>query len=199
MPVTQANLDCEHVTSGSTTNETLSYLFDNLINIIPSVTIDVGAEYDAHILDCDLDGSWTKTLKTWSLPTHCLAYDNNTKALVVAAVPSRLAASAAASSVAAGLHAIASNAAKAALSPGTIAGICIGAILGVALLAAGGFFLWQHQRRSRITPSPKNSPEGYEATRAEEQYDDENESKVDADIEVRSYVPSRLSSTYDVR
>ena len=165
------------------------------------MTIDVGAEYDAHIEGyCShLAGTWTKTLKTWSLPTHCLVYDNTTNALVVATVPSGLAASTAASSEAAALASISSSIANASLSPGAIAGICIGVIAGAALLAIGAFFLWRHKPRSRNAFPPKGSPTGYEPTRAEEQYKDEQESKPDDDVEVRSFVPSPLSSTYDVR
>ena len=199
MPVTQANLDCEHVTQSSVANETLSYLFDNLINIIPSVTIDIGAEYNGHIKGyCDpLAGSWTKTMKTWSLPTNCLVYDNRSNAFIVPTVPSGLAASAAASSGAMGLESVSSNSANHSLSSGSIAGICVGVIAGVTLLAAGGFFLWQRTRQS--LSSSKESPTGYEATRVEEQYEDGNENKADDDLEVRSFVPSPLSSTYDVR
>ena len=193
------------MTPNSVANKTLSYLFDHLINIIPSVTIDLGAEYSAHIEGvCDsLDGKWTKTLKTWSLPTDCLVFDNTSGALVVAAVPSGLEASAAASSGAAGLALVVSNSVSGSLSRGQIASICVGVIAGVALLTLGGFFLWRRgwrrTRRSRVMAPPKEVPDGYEAAREEERYDDECEGKGGADDEVRSFVPSPVSSVYGDR
>ena len=168
------------------------------------MTIDVGAEYDAHIDGyCGrLDGSWTKTLKTWALPTHCLEYDEQSHALVVAAVPSGALASAAAaaSSDVASLGSAVSRAADGGLSPGSIAGICVGAVAGVALLAAGGFFLLQRRRRMRAVASEREAPPEYEVTRVEEQYEDDHEGKPHNYLEVRSIrVPSPTSSFFEGR
>ena len=153
-------MDCDLPASNSGANKTLSYIFDSLLNLIPSVEIGVGAGFDVKIDvgDYDRTNSTEFIVTSWALPTKCLAYDDKAATFAPAVVPTI--ATSLTGNIGGDNGGGDDNGGEdgsltspfSASSPrraSAIAGTVIGVVLGLLLLGALSWFLRWHSQHSR--------------------------------------------------
>ena len=154
-------MDCDLPASSSAANKTLSYIFDSLLNLIPSVEIGVGAGFDVKIevVDYDRTNSTEFIVTSWALPTKCLAYDDKASTFAPAVVPTIASLTGniggdngeGDNNGGKGGSLVSPFSASSPRRTSVIAGTVIGVVLGILLLGALSWFLRWHSQQSRAT------------------------------------------------
>ncbi|MCJ1307688.1 hypothetical protein MMC25_001336 [Agyrium rufum] len=156
VPVKQVNQNCDTPSKNSTTDAILDYVFDDLLNIIPSIEIGVGADYNIKIEGiCNTWANSTGWVATsYALPTNCLQFDAAAKTFVAATVPASVSAALLASATSSGSSGggpggspFSSLVSGPHLSAGAIVGISLASAIGVAVLGMVLLFLKQKHRQ----------------------------------------------------
>jgi hypothetical protein len=90
--LSNVNAHCESVNSSSSITGFLSHVFPNLINIVPSATLDIGlyasatlavpAILETHVPEVNFGTSMALVGTSFALETACLSWDSNATAFV---------------------------------------------------------------------------------------------------------------------